>query len=61
LTARIARLVAAAIQEYQARLAVRRLRKFDDQLLRDIGVGRGEIERVVRSGRPAAAVRSRRR
>ena len=52
LAARIARFVEAAIQEYHARGAMRRLREFDDQLLRDIGVGRSEIERVVRSGRP---------
>jgi uncharacterized protein YjiS (DUF1127 family) len=52
LAARIARFVEVAIQEYHARGAMRRLREFDDQLLRDIGVGRSEIERVVRSGRP---------
>jgi uncharacterized protein YjiS (DUF1127 family) len=51
LAARIARLLSTAIQEYQARRAIRRLMEFDDRLLRDIGVGRGEIERVVRSGR----------
>ena len=52
LTARIARFVEVGIQEYHARSAMRRLREFDDQLLRDIGVGRSEIECVVRNGRP---------
>jgi uncharacterized protein YjiS (DUF1127 family) len=52
LATRVARFVEVAIQEYHARGAMRRLREFDDQLLRDIGVGRSEIERVVRSGRP---------
>ena len=52
LSARIVRFVEVAIQEYHARGAMRRLRQFDDRLLRDIGVGRSEIERAVRSGRP---------
>jgi uncharacterized protein YjiS (DUF1127 family) len=52
LAARIARFVEVAVQEYHARGAMRRLGEFDDQLFRDIGVGRSEIERVVRSGRP---------
>jgi uncharacterized protein YjiS (DUF1127 family) len=52
LAARIARFVEVAVQEYHARGATRRLGEFDDQLFRDIGVGRSEIERVVRSGRP---------
>jgi hypothetical protein len=47
LAGRIARFVEAAIQKYHARLAVRRLREFDDGLLRGIGGGHGEIERVV--------------
>jgi uncharacterized protein YjiS (DUF1127 family) len=52
LPARITRLVAAAaIRGYRARHAMRRLMAFDDRLLRDMGVGRGEIERVVHSGR----------
>ena len=52
LAAHVARFVEVAIQEYHARVGMRRLREFDDHLLRDIGVGRSEIERVVRSGRP---------
>ena len=51
LAASIARLVSAAIRGYRARHAMRRLMAFDDRLLRDIGVGRGEIERVVQDGR----------
>jgi uncharacterized protein YjiS (DUF1127 family) len=52
LAERIAHFLEAAIQEYHARSAMRRLREFDDRLLRDIGVGRSEIGRAVRSGRP---------
>jgi uncharacterized protein YjiS (DUF1127 family) len=51
LAARITRLVAAATQAYRVRQAKRQLMALDDQLLRDLGVGRGEIERVVHSGR----------
>jgi uncharacterized protein YjiS (DUF1127 family) len=51
LAARITRLVAAAIRGYRARHAMRLLMAFDDRLLRDMGVGRGEIERVVHGGR----------
>jgi hypothetical protein len=52
LAARIARFVEVAVQEYHARGAMRRPGEFDDQLFGEIGVGRSEIERVVRSGRP---------
>jgi uncharacterized protein YjiS (DUF1127 family) len=51
MAAGIARLVATAVRRHRARRATRRLMAFDDQLLRDIGVGRGEIERVVHRGR----------
>jgi uncharacterized protein YjiS (DUF1127 family) len=51
LAARVTRLVAAAIRGYRARHARRRLMALYDGLLRDMGVGRGEIERVVHSGR----------
>jgi uncharacterized protein YjiS (DUF1127 family) len=41
----------AARQELRA--AIRELNKFDDRTLADIGVTRGEIELLVRDGRPA--------
>ena len=53
LVARMACFLEAAIQEYHVRSGMRRLRGVDDHLLRDIGVGRSEIERVVRNGRPS--------
>lgn len=36
---------------YRLRRDTRRLLTFNDHLLRDIGLGRGEIEQAVRSGR----------
>lgn len=36
---------------HQRRAAIRQLRDLDDKSLRDIGLGRGEIEHVVRFGR----------
>jgi uncharacterized protein YjiS (DUF1127 family) len=50
--ARLARNVAA---ERQLRRAIRELQQFDDRTLRDIGLGRSEIEFVVRFGRPHLA------
>jgi uncharacterized protein YjiS (DUF1127 family) len=45
------RLVAAVLREYRARRAVLHLSELDDRLLRDIGLGHGDIERAVRTGR----------
>src|SRR5262245_32321208 len=39
--------------EQYVRNAVRILRQFDDRALADIGLRRGDIEYVVRNGRPA--------
>jgi uncharacterized protein YjiS (DUF1127 family) len=47
----MARVAGATVAEYRARRAARYLTGFDDLMLRDIGIGRGEIERVVRAGR----------
>jgi len=44
----------AALEQY-VRNAVRILRQFDDRALADIGRRRGDIESVVRNGRPASA------
>lgn len=38
--------------EYQARRAAHRLKSFDDALLRDLGISRGQIDDVVRQGLP---------
>jgi uncharacterized protein YjiS (DUF1127 family) len=48
----MARLVVAVLREYRARRAVLHLSELDDRLLRDVGLGRGGIERAVRTGRP---------
>ena len=37
----------------ELRAAIRELNKFDDRTLADIGLTRGEIELLVRDGRPA--------
>ena len=43
---------AAAVSRWRRlRREARRLMAFDDRMLRDIGLGRGEIERAVRGGR----------
>jgi uncharacterized protein YjiS (DUF1127 family) len=47
----IARLAGVAVAEYRARRAARYLTGLDDFMLRDIGIGRGEVERAVRAGR----------
>jgi uncharacterized protein YjiS (DUF1127 family) len=46
-----ARAVHALRTEYAVRKAVSQLQSLDDHLLADIGMDRGEIERIVRSGR----------
>jgi uncharacterized protein YjiS (DUF1127 family) len=51
LLAGLARLTAAARRWYQLRRDTRQLSAFSDHLLRDIGLGRGEIERAVKDGR----------
>jgi uncharacterized protein YjiS (DUF1127 family) len=50
LLASVARLVAAVTREYDARCDARELKERDDFVLRDLGICRGEIERVVRFG-----------
>lgn len=45
--------VAAAWRWYRLRRDTRRLMTFNDHMLRDIGLGRGEIEQTVRTGRPS--------
>lgn len=47
-------LVAGIHRRYRAGRAVQELQGFDDRMLRDIGLGRGEIERAVRAGRSPA-------
>jgi uncharacterized protein YjiS (DUF1127 family) len=47
----LARVTATAFAEYRVRRAARHLMSFDDLMLRDIGIGRGEIEYAVRVGR----------
>ena len=45
------------IRQIQDRLetwrSTRRLLAFDDAMLKDIGISRGDVERVVRHGRPS--------
>jgi len=36
---------------YEMRVAERQLRELDDRMLRDMGISRGELERVVRGDR----------
>ncbi len=50
----VAHLMAEIARKYRARRAVQELMGLDDRMLRDIGVGRGAIERAVRSGRDPA-------
>jgi uncharacterized protein YjiS (DUF1127 family) len=47
--AKVAHAVAA---EWRLRQDIRTLRQFGDRTLRDMGLTRGEIEHVVRNGRP---------
>jgi uncharacterized protein YjiS (DUF1127 family) len=51
LLAGIAHVTAAVVAEYRVRRAARHLMRLDDLMLRDIGIGRGEIEHSVRVGR----------
>ncbi len=44
-------LAGAIVREYRLRRAVRELAVMDDHILRDIGLGRGELERAARFGR----------
>jgi uncharacterized protein YjiS (DUF1127 family) len=44
-------LVAALGRKYRARRAVHELMALDDRMLRDVGLGRAEIEHAVQSGR----------
>jgi|SRR5262245_1150402 len=52
LAARGAKLARALANERRLRRDIRTLRQFGDSALRDMGVARGEIEHVVRHGRP---------
>lgn len=54
LARRIVRTFALAMFEHRMRKAARELQRFDDRLLRDIGLNRGEIDHMVRYGRPGA-------
>ena len=41
------------IDERQQRRALRELRRLDDRLLANIGLSRGEVERVIRNDEPS--------
>jgi uncharacterized protein YjiS (DUF1127 family) len=43
--------------EFRLRRNIRALQRLDDRVLSDIGLGRSEIETIVRTGRPAHATR----
>ena len=47
----VGRLIAAASRWYRTRRDVRQLMAFDDRLLQDIGLSRGEINSAVETGR----------
>jgi uncharacterized protein YjiS (DUF1127 family) len=51
LTNRLVRVFLAIAQEIRLRRDLRRLQGLDDAMLRDIGLGRGELEDAVRHGR----------
>ena len=45
------RVFARVLRWRRRRRDARRLMEFDDHLLRDVGLSRGEVERAVRGGR----------
>ncbi len=45
------RILAALMLEHRARRATRHLMALDDYMLRDMGISRADIDRVVRIGR----------
>jgi uncharacterized protein YjiS (DUF1127 family) len=47
----LAHAAAAVARWHRLRHDTRRLMALDDRLLRDVGLGRGEVERAVRGGR----------
>ena len=47
----LAQAAAAVARWHRLRRDARRLLALDDRMLRDIGLGRGEVERAVRGGR----------
>jgi uncharacterized protein YjiS (DUF1127 family) len=51
LRTRLGRSAAALAAEFEARRAISHLQSLDDDRLRDLGIGRGDIEQVVRFGR----------
>ena len=51
LQAGMANLMAALGRKYRARRAVHELMGLDDRMLRDVGIGRAEIEHAVQGGR----------
>jgi uncharacterized protein YjiS (DUF1127 family) len=51
LLAGMARLAAPVLRWHRARHATRQLMALDDRMLRDIGHGRGEVERAAATGR----------
>jgi uncharacterized protein YjiS (DUF1127 family) len=55
------RLARRHVAEQRRRSAIRVLHGLDDRILADMGISRGEIEFVVRNGRPVYAVRLLRR
>ena len=52
------RLVRGLAAERRRRKAVFELKRFDDRILADMGVTRGEIEFAVRNGRPRQLIRT---
>jgi uncharacterized protein YjiS (DUF1127 family) len=57
----IGALIALIARDIRARRDMRRLSAFDDKMLRDIGISRPEIARVVRFGRVPASLDRRQR
>lgn len=48
---RLRNLIAAIMRERKLKTAMTRLEELDDHLLNDIGIGRCDIENIVRVGR----------